>query len=125
MTGSAKGAGGDWSKDVYVKLIGSRAQSGKVCLTSLVATMEGSFTRKKYDDLVIESHCDLGDILVVVIGISHELDKCLDPLWFVDFMIIHNFQSNGTDDFPCYHWLGDGDYVSCTAHTSKKYNVIK
>ena len=119
MTGSAEGAGGDFWKGVYIKLIGRHAESGKVKLTDLLTELEGSFMRKKYDDLVIESDADLGEVLVVVVG-NHEILSSCDPLWYVDFVIVHNFQSNTNEDFPCDHWIGPGDHVSCTAHTSKK-----
>ena len=120
MTGSAEDAGGDWNKEVYIKLIGRHAESGKVKLTDLLTDMEGNFRRKKYDDLVIESDADLGEVLVVVVGNSHQFLSSCNPLWYVDFVIVHNFQSKTNEDFPCYHWIGPGDHVSCTAHTSKK-----
>ena len=123
MTGSAKDGGGAWDKEVYIRLIGSHAESGKVKLTDSQTTMEGSFRRKKYDDLVIESHADLGEVLVVIIGNEHKLLSFSNPRWYVDFVIVHNFQSKANEDFPCYHWIGPGDHVSCTAHTSKKFTI--
>ena len=41
MTGSAEDAGGDWNKEVYIKLIGRHAESGKVKLTDLLADRYG------------------------------------------------------------------------------------
>ena len=119
VTGSAEGAGADFTNEIYMELVGSNAESGKVKLTDFMTTMEGSFRRKKYDDLVIESDKDLGEIQVVVVGNGHEFVKSLFPCWFVDFVIIHNFQSKTSEDFPCYHWIGVGDHVSFTANTSE------
>ena len=119
VTGSAEGAGADFTNEIYMKLVGSNGESGRVKLTDFVTTMEGSFRRKKYDDLVIESDKDLGEIQVVVVGNGHEFLSSPFSCWFVDFMIIHNFQSKTSEDFPCYHWIGVGDHVSFTAHTSK------
>ena len=123
VTGSAEGAGADFTNEIYMKLVGSNEESGKVKLTDFVSTMEGSFRRKKYDDLVIESDKDLGEIQVVVVGNGHEFVKSLFPCWLVDFVIIHNFQSKTSEDFPCYHWIGVGDNVSFTANTSETLTI--
>ena len=64
MTGSDEGAGADFTN---MKLVGSNAESGKVKLTDFVTTMKGSFRSKKYDDIVIESDKDLGEVQVVVV----------------------------------------------------------
>ena len=119
MTGSAEDAGADFTNKIYMKLVGSNGESGRVKLTDFLTSMDGSFRRKKYDDLVIESDKDLGEIQVVVVGNGHEFVRSHYPLWFVDFVIIHSFQSKTSEDFPCYHWIGPGDHVSCTAHTSE------
>ena len=116
MTGSDEGAGADFTN---MKLVGSNAESGKVKLTDFVTTMKGSFRSKKYDDIVIESDKDLGEVQVVVVGNGHEFLSSHFPCWFVDFVIIHNFQSRTTEQFPCYHWIDLEDHVSFTAHTSE------
>ncbi len=104
---------------VYITLIGSKASSGKVYICKWLKIFSQSTSRQSYDDLLIETDQDLGEILVVILG-NDEAWFCsgIGAPWFVDFVMIHNFQSKGTDEFPCYHWIGDGDSVSCTAHTS-------
>ena len=78
-----------------------------------------------YDDLVIECSGDLGQIEVVELGNDKGLwstgSNLLGAAWYVDFVVVHNFQQKGQQgqEYPCYHWIGDGDYVTCTANTSK------
>ena len=115
MTGSAKDGGDSCDEEVYIRLVGRHAESGNVKLTD--------FWRKKYNDLVIESDADLGEVLVVVVGNEHALLPFYDPPWYVDFVMVYNFQSKTNEDFPCYHCIGPGDHVSCTAHTSKKFTI--
>ena len=47
VTGSAEGAGADFTNEIYMKLVGSNGESGRVKLTDFVTTMEGSFRRKR------------------------------------------------------------------------------
>ena len=117
VTGYQVGAG---TKDtgIYITLIGSKASSGKVKIISCLKAFEGTFSRRTYDDLVVECDGDLGEILVVVVG-NDAMWACLGTPWFVDFVTVHNFQSKQNDEFPCYYWIGSHECVSFTAHTSK------
>ncbi len=104
---------------VYITLIGKQASSGKVYLSHWLNIFSKPTSRRTYDDLLIETDQELGEILVVVLGNDKGWFLGGDgSSWFVDFVMVHNFQSKGTDEFPCYHWIGEGDYVSFTAHTS-------
>ena len=118
VTGCQEGAGG-MDTDVYITLFGSKGHSGKIALSSILAVLKGRFSRRTFDDLVIESDCDLGEILVVGVGNEKEWLADMGAPWYVDFIMVHNFQRNSSDEFPVYHWIGDGDYVTCTAHTSE------
>ena len=100
-------------------LFGSKASSGKIELSSILTALKGSYNQRTYDDLLVESDGDLGNILVVGIGNEKEWFGDFGAPWYVDFVMVHNFQSNGNDEFPVYHWIGDGDFVTCTAHTSE------
>ena len=78
--------------------------------------------RGSTDFILIKSKADhdLGEVLVVVLGIDKKSRLIPDP-WFVDCVYVHSFQSNKTSTFPCYHWIGSGDSISFTAHTSKQH----
>ena len=117
-TGSQKGAG---TKDtaVYITLIGDKASSGKVGISSWLKALKGSCKRRTFDNLIVESDDDLGQVLVVGIGNEKKWFAGSEAPWYVDFVMVHNFQSSQNEEFPVYHWIGDGDYVTCTAHTSE------
>ena len=118
VTGSQEGAG-TTDTDVYITLTGNKASSGKVGISSWLKALKGSTNRRTFDDLIIESDGDLGRVLVVAIGNEKEWFADLGAPWYVDFVMVHNFQSSLNEEFPVYHWIGDGDCVTCTAHTSK------
>ena len=118
VTGRCEGAGTK-DTDVYITLIGSKASSGKITVGGWLKALKGSCSRHTFDDLIIESDGDLGQVLVVGVGNEKDLLTILGAPWFVDFVMVHDFQSNLNEEFPVYHWIGDGDYVTCTAHTSE------
>ena len=118
VTGSMAGAG-TTDTDVYITLIGDKASSGKVGISGWLTALKGSYSSRTFDDLVVESDGDLGTILVVAIGNEKEWFADMGAAWYVDFVMVHNFQSNLNEEFPVYHWIGDGDCVTCTAHTSE------
>ena len=117
-TGSQEGAG-TTDTDVYITLTGNKGSSGKVGISSWLKALKGHFKRRTFDDLIIESDGDLGRVLVVAIGNEKEWFAGLGAPWYVDFVTVHNFQSNLNEEFPVYHWIGDSDCVTCTAHTSE------
>ena len=98
----------------YVVLIGSAASSGKVRVIGSFMPSFGGWT----EDLIIEADSTLGDILVVeAVNENTILDN--EHPWYVSLVTVYNFQSNSSDDFPCYHWIGDEESVSFTARTSE------
>ena len=105
--------------DVYITLIGSKASSGKVKIGGWLKALKGGSKRQTFDDLIIESDGDLGVVLVMAVGNKKDLLDDLGAPWYVDFVMVHNFQSSLNEEFPVYHWIGDGDCVTCTAHTSE------
>lgn len=109
---------------VYIIVVGSKGSTGKVYLTGSLSWFSGSGMRSRsYDDLVIECDKDVGDIEVVELGNDKgwwsSASNVLGAAWYVDFVVVHNFQTKAVQEYPCYHWIGDGDYVTCTANTSK------
>ena len=120
VTGSQAGAGTD-DTGIYLSLIGSEQRTVDVNITNCLRSIfQQSFSRNSYDDLVLESDGDLGEVLVVVLGNKHGwLSIGEGAPWYVNTATVHNFQSSATEHFPCYHWIGSGDEVSMTAHTSE------
>ena len=118
VTGSQEGAGTK-DPDVYITLAGDEASTGKVPLSGWLKALKGRFDRRTFDDLIIECDGDLGEVLVVTLGNEGEWLEELGAPWYVDFVTVHNFQSTLNEEFPVYYWIGDRDYVTCTAHTSE------
>ena len=109
---------------VYVTLVGSGGHTGKLYLHSALtfAISKKYIGRGTVDFVVIKSKADhdLGEVLVVILGIDKKSRQSLIPdPWFVDCVYVYNFQTKKPPTtFPCYHWIGSGDSVSFTAHTS-------
>ena len=110
---------GSFTRDIYITLTGNKASTGKVGISSWLKALKGDFKRQTFNDLVIESEDDLGHVLVVTIGNDKKRLLEVDSPWYVDFVTVHDFQSSLNEEFPVYYWIGDEDYVTCTAHTSE------
>ena len=116
MNGKQLGAGTS-SPEAFISLIGRSGHSGKLYLQGFLSLLSGNTVhRDTWDNVIIESTENLGEILVVVLGIDKSLIN--DP-WYVDEVGVYNFQSSKHDAFPCYHWIGNGDNVSITTRTGK------
>ena len=118
MTGKQEGAGTP-STGAYVMLVGNKGHSNKIYI-------QGLFDNRKIDhgtcdNILIESSGDLGKVLVVIVGIDNKLIERILPLgtpWYVSQVGVYNDQSKRSYVFHCQHWIGSGDNVSITAHTS-------
>ena len=120
MTGNQEGSGTP-DTGVYITLVGSKGHTGKIHLQSVLTILSGkAIDTGTTSNIVIESGGDLGDVLVVIVGIdkSHVSNPISAP-WYVDDVGVFNYQNKQQELFPCYHWIGNGDRVSVTAHTSK------
>ncbi len=90
------------------------------------------FKQGSYDDIWIESDGDLGKVLIVKVSLSApgwidhftlngvaSLVKvehvAVTPQWFIDFIIVHDFQDDTNTTFPCYHWIGHQQACECTS----------
>ena len=112
MTGSQKGSSAT-TRDVFFSLTGTKSQSKMISLglfQSLFAL--DSFNKSTYDDMIIETEQNLGDIKMVGVGLHNDMisklvDFVLDCHWYVEYISIVDFQNKETEtQFPCYHWLG-------------------
>lgn len=110
---------------VYVTLVGSGGHTGKIYIHSALtfAISKKYIGRGTIDFVIVKSKADhdLGEVLVVILGIDKNRRQNVIPdPWFVDCVYVYNFQTKKPiSTFPCYHWIGSGDSVSFTAHTSK------
>ena len=119
VTGKQKGAGTS-DTGVFVQLVGSKGQTKKVYLQNHLSVLLGrDIDEDTVENLIIESSGDLGEVLVVILGNDKSWLAPLGAPWFVNEVQVHNFQNEIHERFPCYHWIGDGDEVSFTAHTSE------
>lgn len=119
VTGSEKFAGTPDS-DIYVSLIGSRASTGRLDIVQ--RWFSSGISAQYYNDLVVESDKDLGEVLVVILGNPANWVISAGSAWFVEFVDIIDLQLNQKQEFPCYHWINDGDEISFTSKTSKYIN---
>ena len=116
VTGSEMFAGTP-DKDIYLSLTGSKFRTKKLMIVQGWFSM--GISSHYYDDLVVESNNDLGDMLVVNLGNMKNWAFSTGSAWFVDFVDVHDLQTKEKKVFPCYHWVEDGDDISFTAETSK------
>ena len=104
---------------MYVVIVGSVASSSKVKVSGSFLPSFGG----RCNDLIIEADGNLGDILVVEVVNEHTFFDNKHP-WYVSLVTVYNFQSNSSENFPCYHWVGNEESVSFTAHTSECIHVV-
>ena len=113
LTGSQEDAGKDWLADIRVTLVGSQARSdGDQMFSWLELFGHGN---QRYDDLILECSESLGQVQVVLL----ENKATNKQSWYVDFVEVHDLQTADKQVFPCYHWIGPQDTVSCSSSTSK------
>ena len=123
----AQGEAGTVDPGVYLRLTGTKAGSSKIYLTGgWLSWLSGGgceLISRGFDDLVIRCEESLGEIQVVELGNekgwSSAVSNAVGAHWYVDFVMIHNFQSEQIKEFPCYHWIGDGEFVTFTSETGQ------
>ena len=105
--------------DTYVTLIGTEGSTGKVSLLGTLHYFFKGTDSATYEEVVIETEGDLGEVQVVVIGID---GACLasDSEWFVEFAEVTDLtRQSQTEQFPFYHWIMAGEYVTSVADTGE------
>ena len=122
VTGSQKGSSATtW--DVFFTLTGTKAQSERISL-GLFQTLFAmdSFNKSTYDDMIIETDQNLGDVRIVGVGLRNDMitkwvDFFVDRHWYVEYVSIIDFQNKEAEtQFPCYHWLEyDGKEVTAVS----------
>ena len=137
-TGDIPNAKAD-THSVKIMLTGSKGTSNEMhAKAKEYLFFQSHFTRGSYEDLVIESEGDLGDVLIVkaslgdlgwidhisLIDFAGVLTNysfvAVSPQWFIDFITVYNFQDDAIINFPCYHWIGhDKPGIECTSKTGK------
>ena len=122
MTGSQKGSSAT-ARDVFFSVTGTKSQSERISLSLLQRLFAiNSFKTSTYDDMIVETDYNLGDIKMVGVGlhndvISKVVDFVLDCHWYVEYVSIFDFQNKEAEtQFPCYHWLSyDNKEVTAVA----------
>ena len=116
------------SFNIILSLTGDKGMSGEipVSTTSGFIFFKRHFKRSTYDDIIIESDGDLGDIQVVGAGLRYfSLFNILTPDWYVDYVTVKDYQKTVMTNFPFYHWIGKSvKQVTATSATGirKYYN---
>ena len=117
VTGNQKACSAT-AQDVFLTVTGTKSKTDKMSLVSL-----GLFQRLRalkffqqgtYDDMIIETDQNLGDIEVVGVGLHYDwirrlTSALLDHHWYVEYVSIIDFKDEPSETetrFPCYHWLG-------------------
>ena len=63
---------------------------------------------------------DLGDVQVFIYGNKKNVIIKRNDEWDVEFSVVYPLSSGGNRiEFPCYHWIGDGETISTTSATSE------
>ena len=111
MTGSQKGSSAT-TRDVFFSLTGTKSQSERISLGLLQSLFAmDSFNKSTYDDMIIETDQNLGDLKIIGVGLRNSMvnnlvDFVLDKHWYVEYVSIIDFQNNEAEiQFPVYHWL--------------------
>ena len=131
MTGSQKGCNAT-TKDVFFSLTGTKSQSERISLSLLQSLLAmNSFKKSTYDDIIIETDQDLGDIKIIGVGlrnskISKLIDFVLNNHWYVEYVSIIDFQNKEAEtqfQYACYHWfVYDDKEVTAVSTVGMKCN---
>ena len=95
MTGSQAEAGTDICADIQVTLIGDKARSDGDKLAGWWQIVPND--KMQYVDLVMECSNSLGQLQVVILENRAQGKHA----WYVDFLEVHDFGSEGKKVFPC------------------------
>ena len=98
--------------------MGTKASTGKVSIYSYLKHLFSGIASGTCEDLLIETDGSLGEVLVVVLGISGGA-WALDSNWFVNYTVVRDFAGDGEVEFPCYHWISKHQALSTTSKTSE------
>lgn len=96
-TGGKKKAGTD--ADVYITLMGENGNSGE---RELDNPHRNDFEKNNADTFAIATDTDLGEIRKIRIRHDNSGKK---PGWFLDYITIHEEETDRMWYFPCNRWL--------------------
>ena len=124
VNGRMDAAGTTGGVDTYITLIGTEGSTGKVSLLGTLRYLFKGMDSGTYEDLVIKTEKNLGDIQVVIIGIEGGL-LAFNSVWFVDYTDVSDLtRQSKSVHFPCYHWIKANEYVSTTSKAGEKLSWI-
>ena len=119
VNGKMDTAGTTGGVDTYVTLVGTEGTTGKVSLLGTLRYFFKGMDAGTYEDVVIETERDLGDVQVVILGIDG-VRLAFDSNWFVAFAEVTDLSKQSqTEQFPFYHWIKAGEYVSSVSNAGE------
>ena len=122
VNGRMAAAGTTGGVDTYVTLIGTEGSTGKVSLLGTLRYLFKGMDSGTYEDLVIETEKNLGEIQVIILGIEGSL-LAFNSEWFVEFTEITDLTKQSKSvRFPFYHWIKAEEYVSSTSSAGKDFD---
>ena len=93
-----------------MELTGDKAKTGKIGLGHNIQFIKSS--NATHDDYIIECEGDLGEVQLVTIGNDGFRMVDADASWYVAFTYVINLKTQCERNFPCYHWIGEGDHYT-------------
>ena len=102
---------------IYVELIGDKARTEKIGIASFFDWL--THTTDVYDDFIVECEIDLGEIQLVTISNDTKKLPLITANWFIDYTYVINLKTRFEQNFPCYHWIGNEDSFTNSAHIGK------
>ncbi len=120
IVNGSQAASGTNDTGIHIILVGSNGCTEKLYLAGWCSVFGGVGSASKYEDLVVQTDKDLGDVKVLLYGNDANFTGLFNNEWYVEFSVVYPLSSAGKDvEFPCYHWIGDGETISTTSATSE------
>ena len=102
---------------IFITLVGEKATK-KIQLIRLFGSIN-HVNRCSHFDLLIETE-NLGKVTIVSLGNDkNRVNIFGESTWFVEYVAVHDLAKSSSRDFPCYHWIEDGKFVTMTSTTSE------
>ena len=120
IVNGSQAASGTNDTGIHIILVGNNGCTEKIYLAGYWSVFGGVGSASKYEDLVVQTDKKLRDVKVLLYGNDANWTGLFNNEWYVEFSVVYPLSSVGKDvEFPCYHWIGDGETISTTSATSE------